>query len=648
MCGIAGIYSPAAIQSPEQKISPDSHIHLSLLHTMAETIRHRGPDEDGFYCGDGIGLAFRRLSIVDIRHGQQPVVNHDDSVIAVVNGEIYNHEALREQLTSKGITLQNRCDVAVIPHLYELYGDDFVSQLKGQFAIALYDRQAHKLLLARDGAGIAPLFWTRQNGQILFGSEIRALLCVPGVKKQVNMTAVDQLLTFPGSVSPQTFFDNIFSLRPGHCLIFHPQGCEEKCFRDLNYPASFHDQPFTETATEKCINQLDTRLCEAVERRLQGDVPVGLYLSGGLDSSLIAAIVKEVSPHRVRDSFSITFPSDALDESRYQQMMVNHLGTRHHSFEFRPEHLAGHLHQIVNRAEAPLRESYNACSLVLSGLVRAEGIKAVVSGEGADELFAGYVGYRLQDLRLQDPSLQEAHQQGRHQGQADTLEEMLENELRQKLWGDSNLFYEKNYYAHREQKVCLYSEAVQQQHSQFDCLQYPLVDTRKLKDRHPVHQRSYLDFKLRIADHLLADHGDRVAFAHSVEGRYPFLDEDLIDEVTRIPPQWLTHQGEEKYLLKQLARRYLPEAIIQRQKFSFVAPSSAYLLRDYPELTGDILAPDRIRRQGYFDPDTVEYLRQSYLQPDHHLNQTFEDDLLMIVLTFGIWLDEFGLPDYCA
>ncbi|SHO54458.1 asparagine synthase (glutamine-hydrolyzing) [Vibrio quintilis] len=626
MCGIAGIYSP--------EISPAGDVSLQLLQTMAETIRHRGPDDDGFHCGPGIGLAFRRLSIVDIRHGQQPVCNQSESVIAVINGEIYNHQALREQLADQGVTLQNHCDVAVIPHLYELYGDNFVSQLKGQFAIALYDRQAHKLLLARDGAGIAPLFWTRQNGQIAFGSEIRTILCVPGVKKQVNMTAVDQLLTFPGSVSPHTFFDGIFSLRPGHSLVFHPQGYDERCFRDLNYPAQINEQPLTETGLKTCIDQLDTRLCEAVEKRLQGDVPIGVYLSGGLDSSLIAAVLKKVSPDRIRDSFSITFPSSAIDESRYQQMMVNHLGTRHHQFEVRPAHIADHLHQIVNRAETPLRESYNACSLILSGLVRAEGIKAVVSGEGADELFAGYVGYRLQDQRLQ--------------GQADTLELMLEDELRQKLWDDPQLFYEKNYYAHREQKICLYSEAVQQRHQQFDCLLYPLLDTGKIKGRHPVHQRSYLDFKLRIADHLLADHGDRVAFANSVEGRYPFLDEDLIDDVTRIPPHWLTHQGEEKYLLKQLAQRYLPGAIIQRQKFSFVAPSSAYLLRDYPELTGDILAPERIRRQGYFDPDTVEYLRQSYLQPDHHLNQTFEDDLLMIVLTFGIWLDEFGMPDYAA
>jgi asparagine synthase (glutamine-hydrolysing) len=368
-----------------------------------------------------------------------------------------------------------------------------------------------------------------------------------------------------------------------------------------------------------------------VKKRLQGDVPVAAYLSGGLDSSLIAAILSKVSPGAVKDSFSITFPSRSIDESEYQSLMAKHLGTRHHSFEVTDQHIANHLQQVVNRAETPLRESYNACSLILSSMVFDQGIKAVVSGEGADELFAGYVGYRLNQQR--DPA-------------CDDLEEMLEQEMRQKLWGDPHLFYEKAYQSHKEQKIYLFSEDVRLRHNRFDCLNQEVIDRRFVEGRDPLHQRSYLDFKLRMADHLLADHGDRVSFANSIECRFPFLDQNLIDFVRQIPPQWLLHNGEEKFLLKQLAKRYLPDVITQRQKFSFVAPSSAILLRHHRELVGDILAPERIKRQGYFDPETVEFLRQSYLQPDHQLNQTFEDDLLMVVLTFGIWLDEFSMPNY--
>ncbi len=634
MCGIAGIFQPDRL-AVNTGLEPN--INLDTLRNMADSIVHRGPDDDGYYNEEGIGLAFRRLAIVDIAQGQQPIYSQDQRIIAICNGEIYNHQELRQHLIASGKQPPNHSDVAVIPHLYQMYGQDFVKHLQGQFAIALYDRDLHKLILVRDPVGIAPLYWTQIGEQFAFGSEIRTLLTLPGFKKSVNCQALDQLLTFPGIVSPTTFFSGVFSLKPGHMLVIENNPDPELQttliqYWELDYPlAEPTEKPFNQQDLTASIDQLDLHLQDAVQRRLQGDVPIAAYLSGGLDSSLIAALLTQVSPGAVKDSFSITFPSRSIDESQYQKMMAQHLGTKHHSFEVADQDIADHLQCIVNRAETPLRESYNACSLILSSMVAKEGIKAVVSGEGADELFAGYVGYRLNEHRDM---------------MCGDLEEMLEQEMRQKLWGDPHLFYEKAYQAHREQKVYLYSEAVRQQHMKFDCLERELIDRRFVEGRHPIHQRSYLDFKLRMADHLLADHGDRVGFANSVECRFPFLDHNLIEFVRKLPPQWLLHNGEEKYLLKQLAKRYLPDAITERQKFSFVAPSSAILLRHHQEFVGDMLAPERIQRQGYFDPETVEHLRQSYLQPEHELNQTFEDDLLMIVLTFGIWLDEFNMPNY--
>jgi asparagine synthase (glutamine-hydrolysing) len=256
----------------------------------------------------------------------------------------------------------------------------------------------------------------------------------------------------------------------------------------------------------------------------------------------------------------------------------------------------------------------------------------VLTGEGADELFGGYVGYRLDLERgLDEPSGLD-------------LEDMIEAEWRERLWGHPGFFYEKNYAASRENRQALYASDVAARFDAFDCLSADLVDRSQLIGRHPFHIRSYLDFKLRMADHLLADHGDRVSFANSVEARYPFLDIGVIDVARRIPPTLMVKDGEEKYVLKQVARRYLPAEIVDRKKFSFVAHSSARLLREKVPLVMELLDEKRIRQDGYFNPAAIAHLKAHYLNPKAELNQTFEDDVLMVVLTFGILREQFGLP----
>jgi len=622
MCGITGIYTPHRTTS----------VAASVLEAMTEAVRHRGPDEHGQFIAPGVGLGFRRLSIVDLAAGQQPVRSGDATVVSVCNGEVYNHMALRRELEAQGHRFATRSDTGIIPALYQTFGLDFARRLNGQFAFAVYDQVRHRLVLGRDQIGIAPLFFAQTDAGVVFGSEIKALLAHPGVSREVDLRGLDQILTFPGMVSPQTMVRGVESLPPGTVMVFDADGSRRSLrYWDLDYPlASDIDHG---RRLEDCIDELDAALTQSIRYRLQADVPVGNYLSGGLDSSLIAAMTQALAPGERRDTFSITFDDARIDERRHQQRMVQALGSRHHASCMQPGDIVARLSDIVRCAEAPLRESYNACTLELSRLAREAGIKVVLTGEGADELFGGYVGYRLDVLRGVSGAAEAS----------DDLAGILERQMRERLWGDGDFFYEKAYHAFRDTKRTLYAAARQGDVADLDCLRDSPIDTTRLRGRHPFHQRSYLDFKLRMADHLLADHGDRVSYVNGVEARYPFLDVQVIEAASRIPPHWMVHEGEEKYVLKQLARRYLPSAIVDRQKFSFVAPSSASFVRQAAPQVRELLSPQRIARDGVFDPAAVAQLQQQGRRPGHEPHQTFDDDVLMVVLTFNLFMDLFQL-----
>ena len=626
MCGITGIFSP----------DRDRPIAGDRLMAMAGALLHRGPDDDGAFIAGGVGLGFRRLSIVDLATGNQPHANEDGSIVSVCNGEIYNHRELRQDLERLGHRFRTRCDVEVLVHLYEAYGDDLAGRLNGQFAFALYDGRRHRLLLGRDQVGIVPLFYTEADGTLLFGSEIKALLAHPAVERRVDLVGLDQILTFPGLVSPVTMFEGIRSLPPGHLLQASNGTLRLRQYWDLVYPETTRPAPSGDL--DLCIDRLDELLLTSVRCRLDADVPVGLYLSGGLDSSLIGALARRAAPGRRFHSFSITFPDGDIDERRQQRLMAERLDTIHHEIEFPAAAIIGRLRQAVVAAEAPLKESYNTCSLALSALVRENGHKVVLTGEGADELFAGYVGYRLDAIK--------GGRRGGADGIADGIERLLEEELRAELWGDPAFLYERDYYRFRDVKAGLYSADVAAALPQFDCTRRRVVDPARLAGRHPLHQRSYADFKLRLADHLLADHGDRVALANAVEARYPFLDPDVIAFARTCPPALLVRDATEKWLLRAVARRYLPPALAGREKFAFVAPGSQYLLAQRVDWIDDLLSPAVIRRQNFFDHAVVERLRQRQIEADTRLNPTFDTDVLMLVLCFGLFLEAFDLPDY--
>ena len=615
MCGITGYLD----------LNNDGRVEKRVLVDMTDSLVHRGPDACGYFAERQVGLGFRRLSIIDKQGGNQPCYSEDGSITSICNGEIFNYQELRESLIKKGHSFRTRCDVEVLPHLYEEYGDDFLQLLNGQFALAIYDRHKRRLLLARDHFGINPLYYTVTDNLFIFASEIKAMLRHPSVQAEVNLTGLDQVLSFPGLVSPQTMFKNILSLNSGHLLVVQNGNVRVHEYWDLDYPKLTE---LRDARPERYyVDHLRELFTRSVGYRLQADVPVGFYLSGGLDSSMIAGMIKQLSSDP-RHSFSITFTEREISEDKYQRMVAEHVGSEHHDIHFGWSEIAERLRDMIYHCETPVKETYNTCSMALSAAARQSGVPVILTGEGADELFAGYVGYRFDRFGLRG-------------SERFGLEQALEEELREKIFGDRNLFYETDQAALREIKNALYAPDVAEELESFDCLNHALVNKERLRGRHPIHQRSYLDFKLRLSDHLIADHGDRMALANSVEARYPFLDIDLIEFSREVPPELKLNQFTEKYVLRRVAEGLVPPAVLTREKYGFHAPGSPYLLRQNLEWVNDLLSYERIKRQGFFNADTVERLKRQYLREDFQLNLPFESDLLMIVLTFGIFLDIF-------
>jgi asparagine synthase (glutamine-hydrolysing) len=621
MCGIYGYVNWAADLN-EQLLAP-------VLAGMGTTLRHRGPDSTGEYREFDVGLGVCRLAIVDLPGGEQPFFNETRSVVLVCNGEIFNYPELRAQLEGRGHHFRSRCDVEVIVHLYEEYGVDLLHRLNGQFAFALFDRRERTLILARDPFGICPMFFTATARTFIFGSEIRAILAHPAIDKSVDLIGLDQVLSLPGLVSPRTMFEGIESLRPGHYLKVANDDVSTHEYWDLIYPTvenGASDQ--SNTAAGAHVKDLVER---AVTTRLQSDVPMGVYVSGGLDSGIIACSLTQRSSDDVTHSFSIRFDDRYFDESVFQDSLTMQLPYRHRSELVTSVDIANELPRAISHSECPLRESYNVASLRLSRMAHEAGIRVVFSGDGSDELFGGYQSYRFDQLRSDRKIGVGAN-------------EAVEAESRERLWGDASFAYEHNFAELLQVKKRLYSRALSENLGQLDFRNYPLVDANRLRGRHAFHKRSYLDFKLRLADHLLGDHGDRMSMANSVEARYPFLDLGLIEYVSTLPPDVKLRGFDEKYVLKQAFRGIVPDTIVDREKFPFAAPGGKSLLESNSGYVNELLSKSRIRSDGYFNPEHVRELVARYSQPGFQLAVPIETDWLMIVITFGMFLDLFELP----
>jgi asparagine synthase (glutamine-hydrolysing) len=617
MCGIAGFIDLRGKRRAEP----------AVLGPILETISHRGPDSSGIFCSGAAALGFRRLAIIDPAGSEQPLFNEDHTLAMVGNGEIYNYVELRDELRAAGHTFLTDGDMEVVLHLFEEYGAYLTRKLKGQFSLAILEIGPGRLHLFRDPFGITPLHYARLGDEFVFASEVKAILRHPSARATLDLVALDQALCFPGVVSPRTIIRDVSSLPPGYRLTVDRGVVTSTRYWDLDYPAATACRsPISEDAAVTRFRELFNA---SVLRRLRADVPVGLYLSGGLDSSYVGASLREVAPDHDLTTFSIVFPnSRAINERRYQLLMARELGSHHVEIPFDESEIAGLLRQMVWHAEVPVTETYNVCSMAMAEAARAHGVKVVLGGEGSDELLAGYPGYRFDALSA-------ASERG---GSSPD-----EARVRHEVWGDAAIRYERRYADYRAFRNRFLSPVARDMLAEEDCLSSGPVDPAMLAGRAPVHQRSYLDMKLRLADHLLGDHGDRMAMAHSVEARYPFLDTDLVEFLVELDPELKLNGMTEKYLLRRAAEGRIPDAILRREKFGFRAPGSGYLLGGQDKALSELVSRERIEADGIFDADTVLAEVDRHREGRAGSNPHAEDDIPLLVMTSAILVDAFGI-----
>lgn len=594
MCGIAGIAR-----------SMPSGVSNQALLRMAAAIRHRGPDGFGYYSGARVGLAHVRLSIIDLAGGAQPMGNEDGRVLIVYNGEVYNYIELRDELRSAGHQFRTSCDTEVLVHAYEEWGAEMVHRLNGQFAFAIYDQRDESILLVRDRFGVRPLFYAIRDGTMVFGSEVKALFASGEVEAAPDLTGLNEVFTFWGAVAPRTPFRDVWSLQPGSYAIWKDGRLRTRKYYELLYPEA-RDEP------AGAVEELDCLMRTGVNLRMRADVPVGGYLSGGLDSSITCALAAAASPHDLR-TFSVSFEDPALDESAFQEVVARQVKSRHAVQHIGAHDIASVFPDVIRHTETPLVRTAPAPMYLLSRLTRERGIKVVLTGEGSDELFLGYDLFKETKIRHFCAAQPTSTVRPRL---FDKLYPYLSQNRGGEFWrrffltaGDTTdpLFSHLPRIALTSRIKDLYSAEVKSVLADCD----PLQDLRESLPAEfmqwtPVNRAAYLEMVTLLPSYLLSSQGDRMGMANSIEGRFPFLDHRLFEFSARLPTGSKLRGLSEKEILKRWAARVVPPIVLQRSKQPYRAPDvPAFVGASSPDYARDMLAPDAIARTGLFDPAAV-------------------------------------------
>ena len=605
MCGIVGALDLTRGEPPDP----------SVLRRMLGLIVHRGPDAFGIYLDDRVGLGSARLSIIDLAGGDQPIHNEDESVWIVFNGEVFNYLELRKGLIARGHRFHTRADTEVIVHLYEERGERCVEALNGQFAFALWDSHRGDLLLARDRLGVRPLFYTLGHGTLLFASEIKAIFADHRVSRELDPCALGQVFTYWAPLPGRTAFKGIREVPPGCTLSVRGNEPSLRRYWALSFPPAGAGSGRTEAEYTAAFREL---LTDATRLRLRADVPVGTYLSGGLDSSTITAIVRRFASNRLH-TFSITFGDPDFDEGVYQQQMAMYLGVEHHTVVCTGADIARIFPEVVWHCEVPILRTAPAPLYLLSRLVRDSGFKVVLTGEGADEFLAGYNIFKEDRVRrfwAREPAsrlrpllLRRLYPYVRNlqrEGQA-YLESFFRNGLTETdRKGYSHLIRWRN----TSRLKRLLSDEVRWALAGFDLdAELEEILDGRLLDWDPLSQAQYVEAAIFLPQYLLSSQGDRMAMAHSVEGRFPFLDHRLVEFCNGVPPSLKLRGLREKHLLKRAVEDLVPEDIRSRPKQPYRAPvHQTFFGSSVPDYVSELLSPSIVGRAGYFDPQAVHHL----------------------------------------
>ncbi|MBD3344246.1 MAG: asparagine synthase (glutamine-hydrolyzing) [Chitinivibrionales bacterium] len=606
MCGIAGILN----------LSGPAPLSIETLKSMIGIMRYRGPDESGVYIDDTIGMAHTRLSIIDLSGGTQPISNENKKIWVVFNGEIFNYPELREQLITRGHVFSTTSDTEVIVHLYEEKGEACFNELNGQFAIALWDAGTQTLLLARDRAGIRPLHYTTAENRLLFASECKALFTVEGISPEIDPAAIDQTFTFWTTMPGTTVFRNIRELCPGHYMKAVRGRISIHKYWDIPlYPKDrWIDDP-PDVIGEK-IHEL---LTDAIRIRLRADVPVGAYLSGGLDSSGITSLVVNNFNNEVR-TFGIRFDEHAFDEGAHQRHMVDYLKVNHSEIRASNRDIATHFPSIIWHTERPLLRTAPVPLYLLSGLVRNSNFKVVLTGEGADEVFGGYNIFRevlaRKFLARNPDSPGRGNLMGRlypHIFRNDNQRRALRSFFGQGLKNiDDPLFSHRIRWNNTSRIKRLFSSQMQSSlsgYSAADTLIPSLPEQFSSLDS--LGKAQYLETWIFLSNYLLSSQGDRMAMANSVEIRLPYLDYRVMEYAGKISSTWKILGMNEKFILKKSFEKILPPEITSRPKHPYRAPIQQGLYGT--KATGYIdsmLSPQTVKNAGIFDPGKIEKLKE--------------------------------------
>jgi asparagine synthase (glutamine-hydrolysing) len=622
MCGICGIAAGRG-SAPD----PES------LAAMSATLVHRGPDDEGQLVEPPVGLAARRLSIIDLAGGHQPISNEDGRVVVVQNGEIYNHEALRGELAAAGHRFRTRCDTEAIVHLFEEHGDGFAERLRGMFAIALWDGRENRLVLARDRFGIKPLFyWETPDGGVAFASELKALMTLPGFPSEIDMRAVESLLAFNSIPRPLTIFEGVCKLEPGHLLSWTPG--ERARVRPYARPAPQPADQLRQEPAGTLADELRARLRDSVRAHLIADVPVGVLLSGGIDSATLAALAAQESGERVR-TFSIGFRERSFDELERARLVADRYDTDHHELIVEPD-VAELLTRLAEVFDEPLADSSAVPTYLVSELASRH-VKVALSGEGGDELFGGYYTYVADSI---------APFAGRPVAALRPLIERLPSSS-----GRVSFDYKAKRFArggalpplerHHAWKEIFDPELRAEllaapAPAGFDPLDVYRERYAATEGAEPLARLQDVDRDIYLVDDLLVK-TDRASMAHSLEVRVPFLDTAVTDLSLAVPSSRHLRGLQRKRLLRRAVAPLLPRRILYGRKRGFSIPAAAWLRGELEPFARDVLAPETVRRQGLFRPEVVERLLD-----EHSSGRVDHSRQIWCLMTLGLWLERYG------